>query len=259
MTMSTGSRDHLDAVANLAKEPPAEANPQPVPPRFPLKAGLDPLPGKMSALPIDDRGYPIPFFVATLPNGDREFRAMDNEKMIRCVKEHLCWVCGEKLGKFMVFVIGPMCMINRINAEPPSHRECALYAVKNCPFLVNPRAERREGGVGRGFQGKLADGAGMLIKRNPGVSVLWTCLTYRVIHDGKDGVLFAIGDKPSNVEFFCEGKPANRTQIDESIASGLPNLLKACGSEDEIREVQRRALALEPMLPKAGIILGTST
>jgi hypothetical protein len=209
----------------------------------------------MSALPIDDRGYPIPFFVATMPDGQREFRAMDNEKLIRCVKEHLCWVCGEKLGKFMVFVIGPMCMINRINAEPPSHRECALYAVKNCPFLVNTRAERREGGVGRGFQGEFADGAGMLIKRNPGVSVLWTCLTYKVVNDGNNGVLFSFDDKPINVEFFCEGKPAIRSQIDESIASGLPKLLETCGSEAEVREVQKRALALEGFLPKPGIIL----
>jgi hypothetical protein len=33
------------------------------------------------------------------------------------------------------FVVGPMCGINRNSAEPPSHKECAQWSARNCPFL----------------------------------------------------------------------------------------------------------------------------
>jgi len=47
-----------------------------------------------------------------------------------CVRHKRCWLCGQPLGKFMCFVVGPMCAINKTSAEPPSHRDCALYAVQ---------------------------------------------------------------------------------------------------------------------------------
>jgi hypothetical protein len=47
-----------------------------------------------------------------------------------------------------------------MSAEPPSHRECAEYAVRACPFLTRPLAVRNERGLD-GFEP-----AGVMIKRN---------------------------------------------------------------------------------------------
>src|SRR6516162_9906742 len=83
------------------------------------------------------RGYPVPWFVPWL-NHEPEFRCMTQEKMQLAIEQKRCWICGQKLGTFMTFVVGPMCTVNRINAEPPSHKDCATFAVQACPFLTKP-------------------------------------------------------------------------------------------------------------------------
>src|SRR5258708_35755545 len=102
----------------------------------------EPLPSRMLSLPIDDRGYVVPWFVDWI-DGKPEFRAMDGKKFVRAVREKLCWVCGERLGRYMTFVAGPMCGINRTSSEPPSHLECARWSARNWPFLSNPEMIRR--------------------------------------------------------------------------------------------------------------------
>lgn len=77
---------------------------------------LESLPVRMRTLPIDERGYPVPWFVAWV-DGKPEFRAMDPNKFRRAIKEKLCWVCGNQLGVYMVFVAGCMCGINRTSTE----------------------------------------------------------------------------------------------------------------------------------------------
>jgi hypothetical protein len=100
-----------------------------------------PIPPRMAKRPISDRGFPVPWFVAKI-NGIWDFRAIEPGRIARAYNKNLCWLCGEPLGKFVAFVIGPMCSINRISSEPPSHRDCAEYAVRACPFLTQPRAAR---------------------------------------------------------------------------------------------------------------------
>lgn len=94
-----------------------------------IRPELEALPVRLRKLPVDARGYPVPWFVDWIegPEGRvPEFRAMDPRKWVRAVKERLCWVCGEALGRWLVFPIGPMCAITRTTAEPPSHLDCAL-------------------------------------------------------------------------------------------------------------------------------------
>jgi hypothetical protein len=62
--------------------------------------------------------------------------------------------------------------------------------------------------------------AGISIKRNPGVIVLWTTLSYRVWRPPNGGALFDIGD-PEHVEFYAEGRKATREEILASMESGL--------------------------------------
>lgn len=188
---------------------------------YAIKDGLTPLPDRMKGLPIEERGYPVPWFVDWTDDGKPEFRAMDRRKFVRAIKEKLCWVCGQTLGRNMVFVAGCMCGINRTSSEPPSHYECALWSAQNCPFLSNPLMVRREDEVIN--NAALRDAAaGFAITRNPGVTMLWVTRHYEVF-SLPNGHLITMGE-PERVEWYKRGRPATRGDVEESIAAGLPNL-----------------------------------
>lgn len=215
----------------------------------PLRPELDQesMPKRMRTLPVDDRGYPVPWFVDYV-NGKPEFRAMDWMKYRRAIKERLCWVCGQPLGRNMAFVAGPMCGINRTSAEPPSHADCARWSAKNCPFLANPRAVRREDELVN--NPKLVEqAAGNAICRNPGVAMVWICRGYEIFNDGKGGALIAMGE-PESVEWYREGRLATRAEVQESIEQGLPALEMVAqmqgGAMDELRRYEKR---LDKWLP----------
>jgi hypothetical protein len=183
-----------------------------------------PIPERMRKLPIDERGFPIPKFVPII-DGKPEFRGMDGQHLGECVRRKLCWLCAEPLGIHMTFVIGPMCGINRINAEPPSHFRCAEYAAKACPFLSQPRMRRNEKDVPE-------DGtvAGIGIKRNPGVALLWTTRSYNVIRDGNRGILFQLGE-PEQIDVYAEGRKATAEEVEHSISTGIPLLMNIAVTE----------------------------
>jgi hypothetical protein len=177
-----------------------------------------PLPQRIAKLPVDKRGYPVPWFVAKDDRGEWDFRMMDGQKLYRAVKERLCWVCGEKLGRYLAFTIGPMCAINRSSGEPPSHRECSEFSAQACPFLTNPEQKRNE----RKVHGEFVPPGGEMIRRNPGVTMTWICERY-TIQQTERGPIFKIGD-PTEVIFFREGRKASQREIFDSIESGLPIL-----------------------------------
>lgn len=188
----------------------------------PLREGLPERPARIARLPVDKRGFPVPRFVALI-DGEPDHRVIEPRYMREAVTRNLCWVCGEELTDLVTFTVGPMCTINRVSSEPPSHLECARYAVQGCPFLSKPHAHRREAGLPDG----VVDPAGIMIRRNPGAMCLWTSRGF--IHEGHprgDGVmslLFFFGD-PEAMEWFTEGRAATRIEVDAAIASGLPAL-----------------------------------
>lgn len=206
-----------------------------------LHPGLPEMPIRIRKLPVF-RGYPVPFFVDYLENGEPEFRAMDPRKFKRCYKEKLCWVCGEPLGKYLAFVIGPMCALNRITSELPNHRECAEWSAKACPFLSMPKARYRPG---------LPEGskepAGICLDRNPGVAMIWITRTYSLfrVEHGNSGYLVNLGE-PEEILAYCEGRKATREEIMHSIDTGIPILREesiAHGEPDEAREALDRKYA----------------
>src|SRR5215471_20238556 len=99
------------------------------------------MPERVAKLPRDEKGRPVPWFVAW-PDGKPDFRCVDAPKIYIAYRDQLCWICGEKLGKFLAFPIGPMCAVNHIASEPPSHKDCAIYAAMACPFLATPKMHR---------------------------------------------------------------------------------------------------------------------
>jgi hypothetical protein len=201
------------------------------------------MPDRIKRLPISDEGFPVPYFVAWL-NGKPEFRVGDPEKLVICVRHLRCWVCGTPLGVHKVFAIGPMCAINRNTAEPCCHYDCALYSVKACPFMSQPKMRRNERDMP-----EVGEMPGIGIMRNPGVTLLWVTRDYRVRRDG-DGVLFTLGD-PERVEFYAEGRTATRDEIMHSITTGMPLLRERCYDADDFAELDRRYNKAMELLPAA--------
>jgi len=187
---------------------------------------FDFLPSTIARLPRDERGYPIPYFVAYV-DGKPEFKLADPEKFRKCIKQNRCWICGGVLGVRKWFVLGPMCAVTRTTSEPPCHRECAEFACRACPFLTKPLAKRgdTEDGVRPG---------GVMIERNPGVSAIWETKTYELFEAG--GVLFRVGN-PEDVTFWREGRRAKRQEVIESIETGMPALVDLAKEDGGVFEL----------------------
>lgn len=203
------------------------------------------VPKRIAALPRDGVGRPVPWFVATV-NGKPDFRVMDPDKFQRAIIEGRCWVCGQKFtGRTRAFVIGPMCAVNRVSAEPPSHRECGEFSARACPFLNNPHKQRREANMP-----EAGHSAGVMIARNPGVTLVWITTSYKVESDGAGGTLFRIGPA-SRCDWFAEGRDATRAEVMASIDSGLPILQQMAdeegdGAPEALARLHSAALELVP-------------
>jgi hypothetical protein len=184
-----------------------------------LRPELEKLPARLARLPVDARGYPIPF------------------------------VCGEVLGRWLAFTIGPMCSITRTAPEPPTHRECAEWSARNCPFLSRPGMVRRD----EGLPDQTVQPAGVMITRNPGVVAVWSTRSFQRFPDPDGRPLIRIGE-PEGVTWWCQGRPATRDEVEDSVASGIPILLEMARSEgpaaiDSLNRQYERARCLFPAVP----------
>lgn len=210
-----------------------------------MRPGLPELPLNMRDLPVCERGYPVPWFVEWI-DGKPDHRIMDRSKMPQAVKEQLCWLCGKPLMAFKTSVIGPMCAITRTISEPGSHRECARYAVRACPFMVRPHAHRRTAGLP-----DETSMAGDPILRNPGVVCLWSARRLTPFSVA-NGVLFELLAPPDSFEWYAEGRLATRAEVDAAIESGLPVLREASEREGPkfVVELEDRILLVQELLDR---------
>jgi hypothetical protein len=188
-------------------------------------------------LPRDVRGYPVPWFVQWF--GDKpDFRFIAKGKFNRALAGRHCWICGERLGRYMAFVIGPMCLINRISSEPPSHRECAEYAATHCPFLINPKMHRQD----HNLPAHQA-APGIMFEENPGVCVVMTTREMQVSHLSS-GPIIDIGE-PTDVVWYREGRLATRDEALDAFKAGaarLAGLCKSADDHDELTDDTERAM-----------------
>src|SRR4051794_9809070 len=100
------------------------------------------MPARIAKLAKDDRGYPITYIAAFI-NGKADLGIQDYAKVLSCVREWRCHVCGEKLGKLGYFIAyEPIAKRPRF-LDPAIHKDCALYSLKVCPYLANPSAKHR--------------------------------------------------------------------------------------------------------------------
>lgn len=177
-----------------------------------------PIPQRIQSLPTQN-GFPVPWFVAQI-NGVYDFRVIDTPKFKPAIKHRKCWICGQKLGSYLAFSIGPMCAINRTISEPPSHKECAEWSIKACPFLAQRQEVRREANLPTGIK----EPGGVAIARQPGAICLWVTHSYNVV-ELPNGLIFKIGD-PVEVRWYREGRAATREEVLHSIDTGYPILLE---------------------------------
>jgi hypothetical protein len=216
---------------------------------------LPPPPARIARLPRDARGYPVPWFLAwmsmgeecdpAMPGAEPDFRVIKRGARERAWEHRKCWICGDHLGVHRIYVIGPMCCVNRVTMEPPCHRECAEYAAISCPFLVRPRMRR----LPIDMEKERLTVAGEMIERNPGVVCLYEARSARPFNAG-NGWLIRLGP-PERVDFWAQGRKATRAEIMESITSGLPSLearARQEGSEAcaELGRLTAEALKLLP-------------
>lgn len=215
-----------------------------------------PIPKRIARLPVF-RGYPVPWFVVwqdedfnLKPRGEGipDFRIIYPGAVSRCITDLRCWICGKKIkvAHIKSFVIGPMCAVNRNNAEPPSHLECADWAARACPFLVRPGMKRNEG---KSKNPDAIEPPGVMIRRNPGCCAVWNVRHYTLHRDPRGGLLFRL-PSPTSVFWWCEGRPATREEVWASIESGLPFLREHCNGPEDEADLEAEVRSIERWLPK---------
>lgn len=185
-----------------------------------LRKKLPPLPRHMQGLPLDERGYPVPYFVQWI-DGKPDFRLLDQEKFAKARVNGLCSVCGHKLGKFKSFVGGPMNVLQKLSGEPPMHRDCALFSVKACPFLLYPLSKRRDANLPPESR-PVGEETDIFYEDNPGITSIWTCTAYR---ESRTGRTFHFIDMTS-LEWFTEGRGATADEIKTALIAARERLIK---------------------------------
>jgi hypothetical protein len=202
------------------------------------------LPPRIARLPMFE-GWPVPWFVDQTTDTP-DFRVSDLRKFYRAIKEEKCWTCGEPMGHWLAFPLGPMCSISRTISEPPSHRECAEWSIKWCPFLNNPEMVRRREDV----PAEALEPAGFALLRNPGVMALWMTRTFESfkLPDGRH--LLTVGE-PANVTWWCQGRSATRAEVQAAVESGIPNLLAVAKMEGRfaVEELEKQVKRAEKLWP----------
>lgn len=190
-----------------------------------LRSGLPPLTERIKKLPIDKRGYPIPRFVQWVKfedgkpfpckegEGEPDFRITSVDWLWRCVIQHVCWICGEKLGVFRAYNIGPLDAIQRVSVEPPSHLECAEYAVKSCPFMLNPNLDMRNDEVSQSENVVLNP---EMILKNPGVFAIWIVKQLHEVSRHGPRLIFKL-PPPVDMSWWKEGRRATSEEVMDAI------------------------------------------
>ena len=209
-----------------------------------------PIPERLQGRPLDSRGFLIPWFATvTGADGAIDLRVVDPRRREEAFRFSKCWVCGGKLGQHKSFVLGPMCALNRITAEPPMHRECAIYSAQACPFLSRPKQKRNAADMPEGCCPETGNLPGLAIMRNPGAVLVWTSLSYKRVRV-PNGYLVQVGE-PLETLWFCEGRAATRAEVEHSIDTGLPNLMAAAVTEgpEAVFELNKMREHVSSLLP----------
>lgn len=202
-----------------------------------------PMPEAIEALPRDRRGYPVPWFVSwPIARRAADFVAVEPRMVVTAIKHRVCWVSGQKLGRTATFVLGPMCAVNRLSAEPPSLPECAEWSAMNCPFLSDPAR-------GRASRPGHEHAPGLMVMDNPGVTLLWETAHWEALRvDG--GILVGIGE-PIRVQWVTRGRRATAAEARHAFDRSVGTLRQVALAEggQAVHQLTRAINAARLLLP----------
>jgi hypothetical protein len=99
-----------------------------------------PVPERMARLPRDPRGYPIFAMALRDDAGRAHFTVNDEGLRRRLIRHDRCSICGGKLLRGRWFIGGEKSAFHPQGCyiDPPTHAECARYALRVCPYLASP-------------------------------------------------------------------------------------------------------------------------
>lgn len=165
------------------------------------------IPDFLKHLKVDQRGYPIPFFVAYV-NGKPDFRMLDPAKYKYCLEQNLCSICGKKhVPKNYFFITGPIGLANGVHSDCPMHRGCAEYSLQICPHLYFEKAKRNDRGELVKIAAETTGAAG--IKEKPSELFLIRADKYKTIPGPHNGILIKF--RPiSNEKFIYNNGTLNK-------------------------------------------------
>jgi hypothetical protein len=192
-------------------------------------------PARLALRPRDRHGRIVPAFAADV-DGQPDHRIASTDAIRRASEMRLCFLCDLPLGPYGAFVIGPMCLVNRVSPEPPSHRTCAEFAVQACPFLTNPTMRRRKTGIPEA----AVEPDGNMCLRNPGVCAVYTTQEWNR-QRGRD--LFGFRN-PFEVSWWTRGRRATYPEALDGMVSGL-EILRAEADQDTNPERAHSILAVQ--------------
>lgn len=183
---------------------------------------LSDMPARMRGRPIDHRGFPVPWFVTNqTPEGLWDFRVVDAERKYQAIRQRKCWVTGEPLGRAVAFVVGPMCIINRVSSDPPVIPEVAEWSARICPFLSRPLAKRPD------YDGQH-DTPGIMVADNPGLCAVWVTRDYSY---GRNNGLFYF-EAPTKVTWWRKGREVSGDPEAQQIYEALAAKLREMAAEE---------------------------
>jgi hypothetical protein len=177
---------------------------------------VTPIPRRMLDLPRDERGFVVPWFAWHDDMGRPHIPILDPRKWWEAVGRNRCWLCGKPLGVFKAFVAAPIEVLMRTVPEPPSHPDCAEYAMQVCPFLSNPAMRRMQHAERHVDQDCLVSHAGQRAAPNPGVFALWMTRSYTG-RPRDEKLVITIGD-PESVTWWTRGRPATDAEVEAATA-----------------------------------------
>ncbi len=207
------------------------------------RAGMEPMPNTMRRRPIDERGYPVPWFTAVV-NGKYDLRVADARKIPKALHQRICWICGQRMGLVATFVVGPMAVMNSVTSEPPSHPDCAEWASRVCPFINQSMRFRNRHEYPEGTRKP----AGISMEHQPGIMALWTTNTYSPFRV-QNGTLIKVG-VPKEVIWVKEGRHATRAEVVEAVDAAHKQMLSEAESLDEITQMRQARQWAEMYFPK---------
>jgi hypothetical protein len=185
-------------------------DPEPLPASPPADWRDVPIPARMAHLKRDRRGYPIFYTiqprVPVVDGAAVDFRVLNLRHHILCARHRRCGICGTRIDGPLTFIGGPMCVKARIFGDAGVHEECADYARRVCPYLVNANRNYDE----RDVPGTYHDPN--VIRAKPQRLVLYRATAYRQIPGGEGKPVFLV--KPAELVdwFLPDGTYVCRTR-----------------------------------------------